>query len=745
MAATTAVTDATSTHGAQGHPEEPFGERYDRALKNPRLSRNVTRYQQNWRVSRGAAVHEIEFEELRATLKAAKTQVVERIDDYLEQFTAAAVNAGATVHLANDAAQACRIVHEICQKHGATKISKSKSMVSEEVELNHFLEARGIECIETDLGEWIVQKAGQRPSHIVGPALHMGREDVGELLDKLGHHVSHDDIPEQVHAIRDLIRPEIFESTVGMTGGNALIAETGTIMICTNEGNGRLVSSVPPVQIAMVGIEKLIPTWDAAVTQLRLLGRSGTGQRITVYTTFMTGPTPGHEMHIVLVDNGRRKMRAMPEFAEALHCIRCGACANVCPPYREVGGHVFGHIYTGAIGLVVTPFHHGLDAIAKPQTMCLSCNACETVCPAGIPLPRQILDVRKMVVQSKGLPTVKRAVLAGYARPRVFDVGMRVGSRAQQPLTHGGQFVRGRRLPLLRRQTRWRSLPAVSRKPLRDRLHAGTSLASFPPAVRNGAEGKTVALFPGCMTDRLFPEQGEAVAMSLRHLGVRVVLPRGLHCCGLPANNIGDDGKAKAMARQTIASLERSNVDYIVSGSASCVAMIMQDYLHLFRDDPKWLPRAEKVAAKVIDFTSFIDRVADLPAGSLTGDGETVTYHDSCQGSNALGLRPEPRRLLQDVMGLELRELEENTLCCGFGGSFSFDYPEVAERLMNRKLDNAQKTGAPVVVTDNQGCIMHLRGGCDAGKRNLQVKHIAELLVERIQRQSGNGSNRQAE
>ena len=293
MAATTAVTDATSTHGAQGHPEEPFGERYDRSLKNPRLSANITRYQQNWRVSRGAAIHEIEFEELRAKLKAAKTDVVERIDDYIEQFTAAAVKAGATVHLAQDAEQARRVIHEICVAHNATKISKSKSMVSEEIELNHYLEARGIECIETDLGEWIVQKAGQRPSHIVGPALHMGRQDVGELLNKLGHPVSHDDIPEQVHTIRDLIRPGIMESTVGMTGGNALIAETGTVMICTNEGNGRLVSSVPPVQIALVGIEKLIPTWDDAVTQLRLLGRSGTGQRITVYTTFITGPTPG--------------------------------------------------------------------------------------------------------------------------------------------------------------------------------------------------------------------------------------------------------------------------------------------------------------------------------------------------------------------------------------------------------------------------------------------------------------------
>jgi Fe-S oxidoreductase len=277
-------------------------------------------------------------------------------------------------------------------------------------------------------------------------------------------------------------------------------------------------------------------------------------------------------------------------------------------------------------------------------------------------------------------------------------------------------------------------MPALARRPLRDRLPTGASLAALPPAIPNGAAGKTVALFPGCMTDRLFPEQGEAVTTVLRNLGVRVIFPQGLHCCGLPANNMGDEASAKKMARQTITALERAEVDYIVSGSASCVAMLMQDYLHLFRDEPRWLARAEKIAGRVTDFTSFMHRVAELPAGSLAGNGaEVITYHDSCQGLNALGLRPEPRRLLQDVMGLELRELEENTLCCGFGGSFSFDYPEVAERLMNRKLDNAQKTGAPTVVTDNQGCIMHMRGGCDAGKRNLQVKHIAELLAERME------------
>ena len=726
--------DSGVTVADHDQPVTTFAQRYHASLNNPRLARNVTRYQQNWRANRDGAFEEVEFERLRAEFKATKTRIQDDLDNYLAQFQAAAERAGTTIHHAVDAAEANRIAHDICQRHNVDQIVKSKSMVSEEIELNHYLEGRGIECVETDLGEWIVQKAGQRPSHIVGPALHMGREDVGELLnDKMGMPVSNEDIPEQVHAIRDLIRPLFFTAGVGMTGANALIAESGTVMMCTNEGNGRMASSVPPVHIVLAGIEKLVPSFEDAVTQLRLLGRSGTGQRMTVYTTFITGPTPSHEMHIILVDNGRRTMRSMPEFREALHCIRCGACANVCPPYREVGGHVFGHIYTGAIGLVVTQFHHGLEAIAKAQSMCLSCNACETVCPVEIPLPRQIIDVRKMVVKEKGLAAPKRVAIAILQRPKALEMATRIGKRAQKPVTRGTGFIRLRRLPKLNRQTSWRSLPAVADRPFRERVAPGATLPAMKAVVPNAVEGRTVAVFPGCITERLYPEQGTAVVDILRGLGTKVAFPKGINCCGLPAANMGDEGAAIKMAKQTIVALERDRCDYIVSGSASCVAMIIQDYVHLLRHEPAWQRRAEALASKVRDLTTFLVHDAKLEPGALAGgEAEAITYHDSCQGLNALGLAGEPRYLLTNVLGLTVSELDENRLCCGFGGSFGFDYPEVSKRLMDRKLDNAEATGARRILTDNQGCIMHLRGGCDAGDRPIIVSHIAELIAHRI-------------
>lgn len=718
--------------------ELTFRERYEKALHNPNLARNIGTYQKNWRGTRDRSLEEIDFEQLRVKFKGIKTHVTDELDGFLAQFTEQAERTGTKVHTATSAADVVEIVRQICEQHGTKLIVKSKSMVSEEVELNHELAPLGIEVVETDLGEWIVQMGHERPSHIVGPALHLGRQQVGELLNKvLDKPVSYDDIPEQVRTIRDIIRPAFFEAGVGMTGANALIAESGTVMIITNEGNGRLSGSIPPVHIVLAGIEKLVPTYDDAMTQLRLLSRSATGQRLTVYSTFMTGPTEGHEMHIILVDNGRRMMRSMPEFVDALHCIRCGACSNVCPPYGEVSGHVFGHIYSGAIGLVVSGFHHGLESIAKAQSLCLSCNACETVCPSSIPLPQQILDVRKMVAEADGIDSKKSAVLEVYSRPWAVDAVTRLGGRFSGPISRKG-LIRSRRLPIINRQTRWRSLPVPAAEPLRDLVPTGSFEDALPPRIPSAVAGKTVALFPGCMTDRLYPEQGMAIVQTMRALGVRMIYPGGLNCCGLPANNSGDAPKARKMAQETIVALEnalsRTSADYIVSGSASCVAMLAQDYLHIFRNELSWQARAQALAGKVMDFTSFLVNVAKIPAGTLASETVTpvVTYHDSCQGLNALGLSYEPREILVDLLGCEVRELDGNRTCCGFGGSFSFDYPEISERLMTRKLDNAQATDAPVVVTDNQGCIMHLRGGADAEGRSIKVAHIAELVAARI-------------
>lgn len=413
-----------------------------------------------------------------------------------------------------------------------------------------------------------------------------------------------------------------------------------------------------------------------------------------------------------------------------LRCIRCGACANVCPPYQVVSGHVFGHIYAGAVGLVTTPFHHGIENDAGPQGLCVQCNACATVCPVEIPLPRQILDTRRKVVEWEGLPWYKQVAFDLWSRPALFDGAARAASVIQRPMVRDG-FIRKLPLP---ESLSWRTTPALAATPARDRLIGRKPApATGGPIAGSAAKGLTVAYFIQCITDRFLPEMAEATVRVIEACGAGVIVPEGQHCCGLPAYDSGDNRHARAMAKQTIRWLEGIRAHYVVSGAASCVIMIAHDYEHLFADDPHWLQRAERVSRKVIDLTNFLDKVAQLPRDALNaGPFHPVTYHYFCQSHNVLGMREEPRRLITEVMGLEMAEMNEASTCCGFGGSVSIDHPRVSKHIVERKLVNIDATGAPLVITDNPGCILHLRGSVDASGRPQRVLHMAELVDERL-------------
>jgi len=424
-------------------------------------------------------------------------------------------------------------------------------------------------------------------------------------------------------------------------------------------------------------------------------------------------------------------MAADPAFASALRCIRCAACADVCPPYQVVGGHVFGYVYSGAIGLVNTAFHHGLEAAAGPQSLCVSCNACATVCPVEIPLPRQILDVRQRVAERRGLPLPKRAVLAVWSRPRAFRLAMRLAALALRPLRRGKLL----QLPLPERW-RWRMPPALASCPARAAL-AGRRFEpdAGGPLVRSAARGLTVAYFVQCLTDRFAPEQALAAVRVLRGCGARVVVPAAQHCCGLPAIDSGAPESARRMARQTIEVLEAVPADWIVTAAASCAIAIAQDFPHLLRDEPTWRARAEALAARTLDFVTFLDQVAKIPPGALASSGARLgplTYHSFCQSTHVLGISGVGPHLLRDVCSLELRDLAEGEVCCGFGGSTSLDYPEVAREIVGRKLENVAASGASILVTDNPGCLLHLRGAADARGLPIRVMHLAEVLAEQL-------------
>ena len=326
------------------------------------------------------------FEPLRDRARELKREVMDHLDDYLAQFADSVERQGGKVHWARTAEEACDIVKEIVKSAGAHEVVKSKTMVGEEIELNHALEAAGIDAIETDLGEMIVQLSGERPAHIVAPAIHKTRHDVSDLfVDKL--HSERTEDPEQLTAIARKTLREIFaRAGVGVSGANFAVAETGSIVTIENEGNIRLCTTAPRVHVALVGIEKIIPRFSDLGVFLRLLGRSATGQKLTSYTSILTGPRrPGEdgpdEMHVVLIDNGRTGALADEKMREALYCIRCGACLNTCPVYRKIGGHAYGWVYSGPIGALITPQFVGL----KPGPRASVCLFIVRSLPRGLP------------------------------------------------------------------------------------------------------------------------------------------------------------------------------------------------------------------------------------------------------------------------------------------------------------------------------------------------------------------------
>jgi L-lactate dehydrogenase complex protein LldF len=377
------------------------------------------------RAKRDKCAHALpEWEELRERAAAIKQHTISHLAEYLEQFERNATRLGAVVHWARDAEEHNRIVHGLLRDRGVTRVVKSKSMLTEECGLNPYLESRGIEVTDTDLGEWIIQLRREYPSHIVLPAIHIKKEEVGELFHQhLGTDEGATDPTYLTEAARHKLRQKFLAAEAGITGVNFGIAETGGFVVCTNEGNSDLGTSLPPIHIASMGIEKLVPRLSDLGVFLRLLARSATGQPITAYSTHYHGPRPGCELHIVLVDNGRTNLLASEDFRNSLRCIRCGACLNTCPVYRRSGGHSYGVSIAGPIGSIINTARDDEQHQSLPFA-CSLCGSCTDVCPVKIDLHNQLLAWRKHIVARKLMKGSKRRLmwLAGAVlrRPRLY-------------------------------------------------------------------------------------------------------------------------------------------------------------------------------------------------------------------------------------------------------------------------------------------------------------------------------------
>src|SRR5580704_11682975 len=395
-----------------------------------------------------------EYQDLRTQANQIKKHTIDNLDYYLEQLEANVVAHGGQVVFCKDGQEVADFVLGLAKKNDARLIVKSKSMTSEEIHFNERLEHHQLEAVETDLGEYIIQLAHQRPYHIVAPALHLTRYDVADIFtERLG--VEKEVVPEnQTKIARAVLREKFLQADIGATGANFLIADSGAVVVVENEGNARLTSSAPKIHITVAGIEKLIPRGTDLAVFLKLLGRSATGQDLTVYTSFLSGPRRDgepdgpEEFYVVLLDNGRTKLLADAEKRQSLYCIRCGACLNHCPVYRKIGGHSFPWVYSGPIGAILTPQFLGVNHEPGLPFASSLCGACAEVCPVKIDIPRILLDLRsevKKAEEREGSSRLERLAFGAWAwvmrHPRIYELaGMAAASLA--PSTDGGGWVR---------------------------------------------------------------------------------------------------------------------------------------------------------------------------------------------------------------------------------------------------------------------------------------------------------------
>jgi L-lactate dehydrogenase complex protein LldF len=453
---------ATSAH---------FKDNVHNALTDARLQ-GALPLARNFIATRAAAAARLpEFEALRDSARAIKDHTLAHLDLYLEAYERKVTENGGHVHYARDAAEANAIILGLCRAHGAKSVAKGKSMVSEEIGLNAALEQAGVAAIETDLGEYVIQLRGEAPSHIIAPAIHLTRNDIEADFRRFHQDLPPDrDLtqPEQLLAeARAILRDKFLAADVGLTGANFLVAETGSSILVTNEGNGDLAQTLPKVHIVLASIDKLTPTLNDTAQILRLLARSATGQDMSVYTTVTTGPRrPGdpdgpEEYHVVLLDNGRSAMLG-GQFADMLRCIRCGACINHCPVYHAVGGHAYGWVYPGPMGAVLTPSLIGVEQGGQLPNASTFCGRCEAVCPMRIPLPNMMRHWREREFERHLTPVTVRSGLGLWAffarRPALYRFVTDLAMRSLHLFGRSrGRFAW---LPLAGGWTRYRDLPA---------------------------------------------------------------------------------------------------------------------------------------------------------------------------------------------------------------------------------------------------------------------------------------------
>ncbi|MBR2728845.1 MAG: LUD domain-containing protein [Eubacteriales bacterium] len=702
------------------------------ALKNSTLSRTLGNFCSTYPAKREKSYVGVDFEKTRNSIKEVKSYAAEHIDEMIEEFTKNCTARGGNVFHARSTDEAMEYIRNLVKEKGVKTIVKSKSMASEEIHMNKILGADGVQVQETDLGEFIIALEGNTPVHMVMPALHLNKEQVADYFTEYTQTKNEPVIAEEVKTARRIMRDKFEHADMGVSGANVAVAETGTVFTMSNEGNGRMVGTLPKIHLYVFGIEKFVPRLTDARHIFRALPRNGTGQRITSYISMYTGASEvtvdkdtdekrKKDFYAVIIDDpGRRAILGDPDFREMFNCIRCGACLDVCPAFALVGGHVYGSkVYTGGIGTLLTHFLVSEERAEDIQNICLQCGRCKEVCGGGLHIPEMIMKLREKSYKENPNPVYKFALDTVNDR-KLFHSMLRIASVAQEPFTKGTNFIR--HLPMfLSGMTEGRSLMSIAPVPFRD------IFPTIQQKVEN-PKGK-IAIFTGCLLDFAYVDIAKAVIADLNSIGYVVDMPMGQSCCGAPATYMGDRENARKAAELNIEAMHAEDYDYIVSACPTCTHQL-REYKTFFEEGSDMFKRAQVLADKSFDFCKLF---YDLGGLEESGDDTpiTITYHDSCHLKRELGVSQEQRELLTRTNGITLVEMEDSDVCCGFGGTYSIKLPEVAAPILAKKLQHIQDTGASLVAVDCPGCLMQIRGGMDAHGIPVEVKHTAVILAEK--------------
>ncbi|MGD0177408.1 MAG: LUD domain-containing protein [Candidatus Bathyarchaeia archaeon] len=628
-----------------------------------------------------------------------KRESLGHLDENVKQFTQAVNASGVQVHFVQDGAAAVRMIIDLARRAGAKRVAKAKSMTSEEIELRQHLEEEGFDVVETDLGERIIQIAHQRPSHITAPALHLTVEQITELFSKnLGRELPPD--PGTITAVaRESLRSKFLQADVGITGANFALADSGAIVIVSNEGNARLVTALPRMTIAILGSEKIVPNAADAITLLQALILSSAARKLTSYVSIVRGGSKlaqtgqEQEQHVIVIDNGRSRMLADPNFREALYCLRCGACMDTCPTFRLLGGHVFGHVYPGPIGIPWTEYTASPDAAGEFAPLCISCGLCQRVCPEDINIPLLIAQVKERYTERHGQLSINKT-LCNYETFVSF-------ASATSPVSN---FLLSRKAFRFMLQT---FLGLDSRRPF-PKFTRHTFKKWFSSRTPSGS--RSVAYFVDTYADMCEPEIGKAVVGILEYNDCRVILPKQVGS-GIPAFLYGDMKRTARAAEFNVPQLAeavRSGCE-IVSSEPTATYCLKELYPRLLSSDETRLVAAH--SHDLFDYLLELHREGKL-RNFPRADMQPVAYYSPCHTRSVYG-KSNALEILK-LAGIDVRPVRYNT-CCGIAGTFGFKKgPEgydVSIAIGETLFERLKALGLSQVITESSVCKMQIEHG----------------------------------